>query len=334
MLRVGPTAKLPDVLRYLGHDPEEVLQGSGVLLSSFDSCDTPIPFRTQCAVIEHCARRIACPQLGLLIGARCELRALGALGLLQKYSLDVGAALRALIRYQRYQVLEARIELHDDGETASLAYCIDDAVVAARTHLEDGVLTALCVVLRELLGHEWSPLAVSFVHAAPADPQPYHSVFGCPLAFACDANRLTLRASDLNRRLGRYDPDLYDYMRGQLESFVTPGADYALQVRMLLQAIIPTGGVCAEQIASLLNVHTRTLHRRLRDCGTSFQQLLDVARYAMALRLLTQKRMTVGKVAEALGYSEPSAFVRAFRRWSGVSPGEWRHGAESPSASI
>ena len=332
MLRVGPTAKLPDVLRYLGYDPADVLRGAGVEPSAFDDCDMSIPFRMQCAVVDHCARRVGCPHLGLLIGARCELKALGALGLLQKYSFDVGSALVALIRYQRYQVVGAQIELADDGERASLTYRIGEAGVAARNHLEDGVIAALCAILRDFLGSDWNPLMVSFAHAAPSDTTPFRAVFACPVVFSSAANRLSLRSCDLAHPLGRYDPDLRDYMHGQLAPYDVLGTDCAAQVRKLLQSVMSTGVVHAEQVASLLNVHPRTLHRRLRDCGTSFQQLLDAQRYVQALRLLEHKRMSVGRVAEALGYSEPSAFVRAFRRWSGVSPGEWRNSGGSLSA--
>ena len=324
MLRVGPTSKLPNVLRSLGYDPEEVLRGSGVALSSFDSFDAQIPFRTQCEVVEYCARRVGCPHLGLLIGARCELRALGALGLLQKYSPDVGSALYALIRYQRYQVVGAQIELHDDGERTSLIYRIEEAGVIAREHLEDGVIAALCAVLRGFLGKNWNPLAIGFAHAAPSDTTPFRAVFGCPVTFASGVSRLTLRSRDLASRLGRHDPDLHDYLQEQLAPFATSYADSAQQVQELLQSLIPKGCVRAEQIAMLLNVHPRTLHRRLQDCGTSFQQLLDEQRHALALGMLGQRRMAVGRIAETLGYSEPSAFVRAFRRWSGMSPGEWR----------
>ena len=89
---------------------------------------------------------------------------------------------------------------------------------------------------------------------------------------------------------------------------------------------IPSGVVHSERIADLLGVRPRTLHRRLRECGTNFQELLDYARYGLARRLLDETPMTVGKVAETLGYSEPSAFVRAFRRWSGATPSAWRNG--------
>ncbi len=326
MLRVGPTAKLLDVLRYLGYDPADVLQGTGVDPSAFDDYDARLAFRTQCAVVEYCARRVGCPHLGLLIGARCELRTLGALGLLQKYSLDVGSALRALIRYQRYQIVGAQIELSDDGERASLTYRIDDGGAGARSHLEDGVIAALCTVLRGLIGEDWNPLAVSLAHAPPGDTTPFRTVFACPVAFDSGVSGLSLRSCDLTYRLGRHDPDLREYMQRQLAPFAEPSTDCAAQVKKLLQSVVPMGCLRAEQVATLLNVHPRTLHRRLRDCGTSFQQLLDEQRYAQALVLLGRDGVAVKRIAEALGYSEPSAFVRAFRRWSGVSPNEWRQG--------
>ncbi|MBS1228829.1 MAG: hypothetical protein H6R17_2106 [Proteobacteria bacterium] len=324
MLRVGPFSELPAVLRCLGYDPEAVLREAGFSLSLFESFDAQIPFRSQCELIERCASAVGCAHLGLLVGARCQLRALGALGLLQKYSADVGGALRSLIRFQRYQVAGGEIAFHEAGDEVFLSYRIGD--VSARDHLENIVVSAMCAVLRVFLGAAWNPSQAVFSSPAPRDAAPFHQFFGCPVAFSSSASGLVFRQSHLQRRLARHDPDLCDYLCRQLEQFAPVGEKIAEQVLKLLRTTIPSGAVRSEQIADLLNVHSRTLHRRLRDCGTNFQELLDYARYGLARRLLDETSMTVGKVAEALGYSEPSAFVRAFRRWSGASPKEWRNG--------
>ena len=327
MFRVGPFSELPAVLRCLGYDAEAVLRDAGFSLALFESCDAQIPFRAQCELIERCARAVGCPHLGLLVGARCQLRALGALGLLQKYSADVGGALLGLIRFQRYQVAGGEIALREAGDEVFLSYRVGD--VGARDHLENIVVSAMCTVLRVFLGAAWNPSRAAFSYPAPRDCAPFHQFFSCPVAFSSSASGLVFGSSHLQRRLEHYDPDLCDYLCRQLEQFAPVGEKIAVQVLKLLQAAMPSGVVRSEQIADLLGVHQRTLHRRLRDCGTSFQELLDQARYGLARRLLDETPMTVGKVGEALGYSEPSAFVRAFRRWSGATPSEWRNGVDA-----
>ena len=327
MFRVGPFSELPAVLRCLGYDPEAILREAGFSLSLFESFDAQIPLRSQCELIERCARAVGCAHLGLLVGARCQLRSLGALGLLQKYSADVGSALRSLIRFQRYQVAGGEIALREAGDEVFLSYRIGE--VSARDHLENVVVAAMCAVLRVFLGAAWNPSRAVFSYPAPRDAAPFHQFFSCPVAFSSDASGLVFHQSHLPRRLAQYDPDLCDYLCRQLAQFAPLGEKIAAQVLKLLQSAIPSGVVRSEQIADLLGVHQRTLHRRLRDSGTNFQELLDRARYGLARRLLDETPMTVGKIAETLGYSEPSAFVRAFRRWSGATPNEWRNGVAS-----
>ena len=330
MFRVGPFSELPAVLRCLGYDPEAVLRDAGFSLALFESFDAQIPFRAQCELIECCASAVGCAHLGLLVGARCQLRSLGALGLLQKYSADVGSALRNFVRFQRYQVAGGEIALREVGDEVFLSYRVGD--ISARDHLENIVVAAMCVVLRVFLGAAWNPLRAVFSYPAPRDTSPFHQLFSCPVAFSSGASGLALHLSHLQHRLARHDPDLCDYICRELEQFSPVGEKIAAQVLKLLRTAIPSGVVRSEQIADLLNVHPRTLHRRLRDCGTNFQELLDYARYGLARRLLDETPMTVGKVAETMGYSEPSAFVRAFRRWSGVTPRAWRNGAASGEA--
>ena len=80
----------------------------------------------------------------------------------------------------------------------------------------------------------------------------------------------------------------------------------------------------AAHIAKLLGMHEKTLNRRLLEAGLTFRTVRDDARYAMAQQLLTNTSMSIAEVAASLGYAEASAFVRAFTRWAGTTPGKWR----------
>ena len=100
--------------------------------------------------------------------------------------------------------------------------------------------------------------------------------------------------------------------------------DFPAQVRSLLRPALMAGRHKAEDVAALLGMHSRTLNRRLNAFGVGFQQLLDEARFEAARQMLQYSANEVGEISEALGYAAPGVFTRAFRRWSGTTPAQWR----------
>jgi AraC-like DNA-binding protein len=95
-------------------------------------------------------------------------------------------------------------------------------------------------------------------------------------------------------------------------------------VRGVLQSAVLTEQGSADQVASIFSMHSRTLHRRLAESGTSFRKLLDECRFTIACQMLTDTDVNVGRITEMLSYADSSAFTRAFRRWSGTTPAQWR----------
>jgi AraC-like DNA-binding protein len=109
------------------------------------------------------------------------------------------------------------------------------------------------------------------------------------------------------------------------DDFVEPDAeDFSDTLRHLLRTELLRGQCSVEDVAALCRVHRRTLSRRLRAEGTAFRQVADDVRFEIASRLLSNRWITSGQIATTLGYSDLSAFTRAFRRWSGQTPTAWR----------
>ena len=102
------------------------------------------------------------------------------------------------------------------------------------------------------------------------------------------------------------------------------GSDLIAALRRFARSALAEGIVSGDEAAKSLNLHRRTLHRRLREQGTTFQQVLDDVRFEVACKLLADAPRPMSEVAARLGYAEPSAFGCAFRRWSGTSPLRWR----------
>jgi AraC-like DNA-binding protein len=332
-LRIGGTLALPVVLRSLGADPAEVLAEAGFDVTLFDDPDNLVSYAARNRLIAHCVAKTGCRHLGLLVGQQGGLHALGLLGLLVKYSPDVEAALRSLVRYTHLHVRGAVTTLETDGDTAMLGHEIYQPGSEATDQVADGALATMFNVMRALCGPEWKPLEVRFAHDKPTDAGPFRRFFHAPLRFNAEQNALVFSAYWLQRRLPDTDPALRRLLEKQIGALdARYGGDLPEHVRAVLRTALLTGHARSDDIAALFSMHVRTLNRRLNACGTGFQQLLDESRFEIARQMLDDSAMEVSQIASMLDYADASAFTRAFRRWSGTTPARWREATRQRAA--
>jgi AraC-like DNA-binding protein len=326
-LRIGGTLALPAVLRKLGFDPATVLAEAGFDPRVFDDPDNRISYAARNRLLAHCADRTACAHFGLLVGEQGSLESLGLVGLLLKVSPDVGAALSGLVRYAHIHVRGAVVTLAADGDLATLGYEVYEPRAEATDQVADGALALMCNLMRSLCGPRWKPVEVRFAHRRPDDLRPYRRFFKAPLSFDTEQNALAFRADWLHRRLPVRNPELRRLVQQQIDALdVRHPDDFPEQVRSVLRTALVTGQAGAGPVAALFGMHSRTLNRRLNAFGTHFRVLVDEGRFEIARQLLENSAMEIGRIAWLLGYAEPSAFTRAFRRWSGTTPARWRAG--------
>jgi AraC-like DNA-binding protein len=324
-LRIGATMALPAVLRSLGADPAMVIGEAGLDMSLFDNPDNLISYAARGRLVSYCVARTGCQHLGLLIGQHAGLDSLGLVGLLVKYSPDVGTALRSLVRYLHLHVRGAATMLAEDDDTAMLSYEIHQPLVEATDQVGDGAIALMFNILRALCGPEWKPVEVRFAHRRPKDVAPFRRFFHAPLRFDAEENALVFSADWLGRNLPYTDPQLSRLLQRQIDALeVHHGDDFPEQVRSVLRSAIVTGHGRSDQVAALFSMHVRTLHRRLNQFGTGFQELADEGRFEIARQMLEDSAMEVRQIAAVLDYADASAFTRAFRRWSGTTPAAWR----------
>jgi AraC-like DNA-binding protein len=157
---------------------------------------------------------------------------------------------------------------------------------------------------------------------------PYRMLFDVPLRFGSQHTAIIFPAADLGRTCVQADAVRYVNALRDLESLASSGAvRLADRVRQVLRSLLVNGQVEPTDlvgVASLFSLHPRTLNRRLRLEGTTFDALRGEARYQLACRLLRDTRLSTTDIARALGYSGASAFAHAFRRWSGITARVWR----------
>ena len=192
---------IPAVLRSLGADPAQVFADARVDLALFDDPEDLISFAARGRLVRQCVSATGCAHFGLLVGQRNGLDHLGLVGLLVKYSPDVGSALRSLVRHFHLRVRGAVVTLALDGDAASLGYEIYQRQSEAGDQIADGALAFEFNILRALCGPDWAPSEVRFAHGEPTDAGPLRRAFRCPLTFDAGRNALVFDASWLDRHL-------------------------------------------------------------------------------------------------------------------------------------
>ncbi len=316
---------IPAVLQSLGADPAEVLSEAGLDSHLFDDPDNLMSLAARGRLFAHCVARTGCRHFGLLVGQGADLHSLGLVGLLAKFSPDVATALRSLTRHFHLHMQGAATTLEVQGASALLCYEISHPRVDAIDQQTDGAVAVMLNIMRGLCGAQWKPAEVWFQHRRPADVRPFSRFFGVMPRFDAERNGLVFSAIWLSRRLADTDPEWRALLQKQIDALeIRHGADFPAQVRSVLRSALVTGNGTADQVASLFSMHRRTLLRRLNAFGTNFQELVDQVRFDAARQMLEESAMNVGQVAVLLEFADGRAFARAFRRWSGSSPTDWR----------
>ena len=325
MLRIGPNIGLPDVLRSLGADPIKVMSEVGIDHTLFDSPNNLISFKARGRLMAHCAERMSCQHFGLLVGQQAGLRSLGLAGLRSKYSSTVESALNNLIRYLHLNVRGATTSLATDSGLTVLEYQIYQTQALGNDQVGGGAVAVMYNILRELCGDDWQPIEVRFAHRKPMDEAPFREFFHAPLRFDTNQYAVVFSATWLNHRLPDVDDEVRQLLQREMSKRETrQGNNFSDQVRSVLRTVIVTDHSSADEVAELFCMHRSTLSRHLNELGTSFHDLVSEVRFEIARQLLEDSRMEIIQIASLLGYSNASAFTRAFRRWSSTTPANWR----------
>jgi AraC-like DNA-binding protein len=324
VLRVGALALVPSVLREHGHDPAEILAEAGLSPGLLSDPDNRLSLSARCHLATVCSRRLQCPHFGVLVGQRVELCHLGLAGVLLRCSRTVQQALDFLVRYQRFHI-QLNVLRIDCGKYSALFSYREPCAADGSEQIGDGVLAGLCSLMRVLCGADWVPNQVHFAHPAPADLAPFRNHFRCPLVFSDNEYALSFPARYLSRQISDVEPGLLQVVVRQVENdLFPPEVCFSTQVYESIETSMRSGKATSTTIAALLGLPIRTLSRNLERQGLSFQRMLDEVRYRNASRMLKDLRVSVAQIAEFLGYKDAASFSRAFRRWCGKTPIEWR----------
>ena len=244
-------------------------------------------------------------------------------------SSNLAAALRrgiefnATCRVRQGAAVTNRLSVDAEDREATLTYlCSDD-----QPELQHGVLCNLAMWLRFcgwLIGQH-----IDIVSAECAGPQPtfmagVRHFFPCPVRFERPANAVSFSARHLEAALIRDEADLREFLKLAPYHVIISQSSVTHRIRRILGDDFREEMPSFDALTGLLNMSARTLRRRLEKEGTSYQRIKDNARRDVAISLLSRDGLTVSEVAERVGFSDPSAFHRSLKKWTGQSPGSYR----------
>jgi AraC-like DNA-binding protein len=288
-----------------------------------------ISYGSLCALYEAAARLTGDGAFGLHIGERTAPRMYGRLGYVAANSETLGDALAGIVEFQPLWSQAVGVEIRRRSDWVALRYWHRGAIAPAdRRQESEQMLAALLAFARGASQGPVDPLEIRFEHGAPADTGEHRRIFGAPIVFRAPVTEMVLPMAALALPLPQADAALAQLIREQAlpalaeQSRREPFLD-RLGAR-LQAAILDAREPRLSEVAAAMEIGSRTLQRRLRRHGLTFRGLADQLRIELAKTMLGEASLALGQIAFRLGYSQTSAFHRAFRRHAGATPGAFR----------
>lgn len=308
-----------------GLDTQELLDRVGLPEAALVESDGWIPEVVEWRLWDEAARMLRDPLFGLHVGeAVVDSQCPEILYHAARVCPTVGQSLHRLVRFFSVFHRRTRVCLETDGALARFVKDGGTRVVPC-PHGTLAVLGNVLLRLRGLLGGPFPLREVWFTHSRPADLDEYERIFAAPVRFDKPCNALICDRAQLDWPLPTRSPKLLELLDRHLADIAgLPADDFLDLVRRDLTEHLHEAALNVAQTAKRLGMSQRTLQRRLQDAGRSFQDLFDDVRRELALRHLAAGNLTICEVASRVGFTDLRAFYRAFKRWTGTAPGQYR----------
>lgn len=286
------------------------------------NANSRMPFTDWWNALSIISRLYNKPYIGLEVGAHILPSHCGVLGYLSLSCEYLAEALQRLERFQRllYEGNEGGAVIESDRVVFSWPF---DHGYSTRES-DETLISGLSHYLQMLVGDtSFKPLKVGFVHEQPDDLRPYAQLLGCEVEFSSKNTYIAFPVSVLTLKVEKADPALralLDQQASALLDVLPSGDSFEQQFYKYLLRVMQDGQPTIAAVAKMMKISARTLHRRLEERELVFKTLLQKTRFQLACQYLKEGRLTLSEIALLLGYSEQSAFSRAFKQWVGESP--------------
>jgi len=323
--RIEVVWHLPGVLAKFGVDVRDALEAAGVRGDMFDDPENRIDYPAFGRLLLACEQLTRCDHVVMLISQHTRLSNFGLAGQYARCGDTAGEGLLNLINQFNLHSSASIITLATSGDYARFIYAIAAPDMTVTRPFQLGAMTIAFNILQDLCGPAMLPSVVTFASSSPADLKPIQKYFRTPLRFDSDESALIFERRWLDHPLPPVEPGLRLQVETQVQvQRASALADFPATLRLMLRKQLMLGHGSMDAVATLLGMHRRTLDRRLQRHGVSYGELLESVQKNMAHQLLLDTQLQVQQVAEALHFSNAANFATAFRRWTGLSPSEYR----------
>jgi AraC-like DNA-binding protein len=321
-----------------GVDAEALLRKVGLDLNDVTDPTARYPAHLALAFWQHANRAIGEELLGIDVALQFVPLNFNALSYALMASENLAQMYLRLARYAHFITDAADVRFTIEGGAGKLSFTGDPALLAqvdkaTQWSIFDYALLSVVRGSRMLFGTEFKPLEVRLQRQRPtseANQAKMKRVFrGSPI-YGCDDNAIIVDLATLDKPLSYANIEVVRASEDAMERTLSSRAERHLseQLAAVLKELLPSGEPRQEDVAERLNMTLRTLQRRLAEQNTCYRDVLNHTRHQLAMQYLGSAQYSVGEIAFLLGFSEVSAFTRAFRRWTGSSPRSWRNQGE------
>lgn len=307
-----------------GADRAALMARAGIDAASLDNLNARAPFERYVALMRAAKAMTGDPALALHYGEAANLGQFSVVGVIGHASETIGDAFRQLNRYVRLVVdVECGPERFQIVRNRRGVWLVDTRKRPNDfPELTESAFAQMFCTTRPYGERARAP-EVHVTHADPGYPAEYERIFQARIVFGSTWNAYRFDPAWTDAKvaaLPRYLGDVLNDHASQLLKTLDAGQTVRGRVEALLEPLLPSGEARADEIAARLKVSRQTLYRRLKQEGVTFEQVLDGLRRRLALRLIGKDGASATEVAYRLGFSDPAAFSRAFKRWTGTSP--------------
>ena len=324
-----------ELMESIGRDPGAYLRKVGLSARLLRDPDAQIPSHAMRELLEITADATGMEDFALRLAARRTFSNLGPISVVLKEEASPRLALEALCRYLKLLSPSLVMHIEEAGETVVIREDLLPGPGLGTRQAMELTVAMMFRILGELVGPQWRPQQICFMHRPPADLSAHRAFFGRTPKFGQSFNGIVCAAADLDRPRTPESSGAAQLARTYLEaSLRRRGEGMRESCRELIMALLPGGRCTAQQVAHHLRVDRRTLHRHLSAENLTFSSLLDEVRTELAKRHLLESDLPIGEVAGLLGFATQSSFSHWFRAAVGCSVTQWRRQVAEASAGV
>lgn len=307
----------------MGLDANEVLNRIGMSYGQIQEKDLRTPHSAQKLFWNAMEDITKDPDIGLHLGEHLPVFRGQVIEYLFLSSPTFGEGLKRALDYQRLISDAVQATLNDNGEQTYLA---NPGISSSIKHLIVCVVLGVLKFFSYVTENSFKPTVIHFDFPTPEDVAEYERVFGCALVFEQPENRIYFPKAILDTPSLHAEPELLKLHEQLASEYVAKleKQDFVGQVNRIIGELLESGNANLETVAERLGIKPRALRTRLADVGTNFNQLLADYRCNLAKRLLAKTEESIDEIVYLTGFSEPSTFYRAFKRWTDLTPIEYR----------